>query len=384
MVAARALQSSALFAVAIRIDGWTLLGTTQRIPSLSLVRRESASSWLHETIVDGPVVSSWLVCGDGDLSYSAEIAPLLTLFNVSLTATVLEDQATHQSVYSNSNLHAEAILSQNCASIRFGIDATRLEHHFPGQHFDRIQFNFPHWRGKANNRRNRDLLKDFFASAAQVLSPHGEVQVALCQGQGGSDACNMQQWRSSWMAAMYAAEYGMMLHAIDDYIPTYNLSSHRGVDRPFHTGERPKLYRFQFPNNTVIDRHLQLCCRHELHICLPISSTTNWSSNDVVYGDAIQQFAQTSVVPEGIRVDVPLRDTRKTPEGDAMIVFLIIYRAERRPLTRSSADTYRAKLESEIGKVLRLRASRVGRLVSKPFPYATLDAVIEETNNALC
>lgn len=387
MVVAWALQSAALLTVTIRIDGWTLpQRTTQLFPSLSLVTKESESSLLHETSFDESAVSNWLICGDGDLSYSAKIAPYLNLCNVSLTATVLEDQATHHSVYSNSNRHVEAILAQNVATVRFGIDATRLEHHFPGQYFDRIQFNFPHWRGKANNRRNRDLLKDFFASATLVLSPHGEVQVALCRGQGGSYACNMQQWKGSWMAAMYAAEYGMMLHAIDEYIPDYNLSSHRGVDRPFHTGEKPRLYRFRFPNNTPIHRHLQLCCRHELHICLPISCTsiTNWNANDVIYGDAIRQFAQTSVVPEGIQVDVPLRDLRKTPEGDSMIVFLIVYRAECRPLTRSSADSYRATLESEIGKVLNLRPSRVGRLVSKTFPYATLDAVIEETNNALC
>ena len=390
MVVARALQSAALLTVAIGIDGWTLsrTTTTQQIPSLSLskVPRESESSLLHETTfdVDGSVVSSWLVCGDGDLSYSARIAPLLNLFNVSLTATVLEDRATHHSVYSNSNRNADAILTQNLSSVRFGIDATRLEHHFPAQHFDGIQFNFPHWRGKANNRRNRDLLQAFFASAAQVLSPHGEVQVALCQGQGGSHACTMRQWKGSWMAAMYAAEHGMMLHAINDYIPEYNLSSHRGVDRPFHAGEKPRLYRFRFPNNTPIDRRLQLCCRHELHICLPISpaSITSWNADDVMYGDAIQQFAQTWVVPEGIQVDVPLRVTRNTSEYDTMIVFLLVYRAESRPLTRLSVDSYRAKLESEIGKVLNLRSSRVGRLVSKPFPYTTLDAVIEETKNA--
>ena len=51
--------------------------------------------------------------------------------------------------------------------------------------FDRVQFNFPHWRGKANNRYNRILLGDFLASASTVLSPGGEIHVALCDGQGG-------------------------------------------------------------------------------------------------------------------------------------------------------------------------------------------------------
>ena len=36
-----------------------------------------------------------LVCGDGDLSYSAEIAPELDTLGIELYATVLEDESTH-------------------------------------------------------------------------------------------------------------------------------------------------------------------------------------------------------------------------------------------------------------------------------------------------
>jgi len=36
-----------------------------------------------------------LVCGDGDLSYSAEIAPELDTLGIELYATVLEDEETH-------------------------------------------------------------------------------------------------------------------------------------------------------------------------------------------------------------------------------------------------------------------------------------------------
>jgi hypothetical protein len=39
--------------------------------------------------------------------------------------------------------------------VRFGVDATSLTTYFGNEKFDRIQFNFPHWRGKANNKRNR-------------------------------------------------------------------------------------------------------------------------------------------------------------------------------------------------------------------------------------
>jgi hypothetical protein len=41
------------------------------------------------------IIRNILVCGDGDLSYSAEIAPELDMLGIQLYATVLEDEATH-------------------------------------------------------------------------------------------------------------------------------------------------------------------------------------------------------------------------------------------------------------------------------------------------
>ena len=370
------------------IDGWVLLRTRtkhvfpQRQFELGLFTDATEQS-LDPTLFDVSRVSSWLVCGDGDLSYSAEIAPILTLSNISLTATVLEDQNDHHNVYTNSQRHTATISSYTGATVRFGVDATRLEHHFPGQHFDRIQFNFPHWRGKANNRRNRELLSAFFTSAVQVLSSHGEILIALCQGQGGSHARTVREWKGSWTAAMYAAECGLILHSIDKFKLIHNLSSHRGVDRPFQIGTEPNLYRFRFPNEIPVDRHLQLCCRHELHICRPNSNTTLLGSgiNDMLHGNAMKHFIQTQVIPEGIKVDVPLREIRITPDGDTMIVYLMVYRAESLPLTRALVDSFRCQLEKEIGKILQLRQNRAGRMVSNPFPCSALDAVISEAKS---
>ena len=389
MLAARALQSIALTAMLVKtIDSWALLRTKHlfklhrlELP-VGLFMSETATT-LDDNILDIPRESSWLVCGDGDLSYSAAVAPFLAPSNLSLTATVLEDQADHHHIYKDSEHHTATISSYTGATVRFGIDATRLEHHFPGQHFDRIQFNFPHWRGKTNNRRNRELLSSFFNSAAQVLSPHGEILIALCQGQGGSHATTVREWKGSWTAALYAAECGLILHSVEQVNLIHNLSSHRGVDRPFQIGREPNLYRFRFPNKNPVDRRLQLCCRHELHICISNSNKMLSASgfNDGFGCDAFEHYTQTLVVPEGIRVDVPLREIRTTPHGDAMIVYLIIYSAESLPLTRALADSFRATLETEVGKVFQLRQNRAGRIVSKPFPFTALDDVIAEAKN---
>lgn len=101
---------------------------------------------------------------------------------MSLLATVLESESVHSDVYKSSRTNVNTILSAG-NFVKFGVDATDLKHVFEERYFDVIQFNFPHWRGKANNRYNRELLKNFLFSSAAVLSEDGEVRVALFKHQ---------------------------------------------------------------------------------------------------------------------------------------------------------------------------------------------------------
>jgi len=336
----------------------------------------------------GSLIKNILVCGDGDLSYTANVAKELSDVDegIKLFATVLEDEETHNKVYQYSKANTDIIKSHG-QEVLFGIDATSLGTYFDNEsiQFDRIQFNFPHWRGKANNRYNRQLINEFFKSAATMLSTKGEVHVALCDGQGGCSATSLQEWKGSWQSSLFAAEHGLLLASVTEYDATYNLSSHRGVDRPFKLGAKPEMHVFVKPDGMVeVPKDIQLCCRHELHIVIPEdhdgSSSTICSLDQIVGGDAIQRIIQDKCVPDGVRVEVPARqllDIHETHGDERIVVFLIVYCSEQHHVTRQMADEWREKAEIEVSKIIPLRENRRGRTVSHAFPYPSLHPEIK-------
>jgi len=52
--------------------------------------------------------------------------------------------------------------------------------------------------GKANIKRNRLLLNNFFHSAKDVINNDGKIIVSLVGGQSGTSASNTEEWNRSF------------------------------------------------------------------------------------------------------------------------------------------------------------------------------------------
>ncbi|CAI5730514.1 unnamed protein product [Hyaloperonospora brassicae] len=144
-----------------------------------------------------------LVVGDGNFSYAQAFLRAQSIriraAEITLTATSLDTEPELLEMYPKSRSILENLRHGN-VHVRHGVDATKLSSYFSQNRadsvkFDRIVFNFPHYAGHERGgdktvhnkiHRHRQLLRDFFASASQVLTREGQVWVTLCAGQGGT------------------------------------------------------------------------------------------------------------------------------------------------------------------------------------------------------
>ena len=117
--------------------------------------------------------------GEGDLSFAAALAVLEGGAN--LTASTLDTTDELEAKYPAVQERLAALRAAG-ATIAPGVDATTMASHAAiDPPYDRVVYNFPYAHvtkfAKDHLEQNRRLLRLFFAEAAKLLKPGGEVHV---------------------------------------------------------------------------------------------------------------------------------------------------------------------------------------------------------------
>ena len=114
-------------------------------------------------------------------------------------------------------------------------------------------------------------------------------------------------------------------------------------------------------------------------------ATSQYTEEALLNSDIVLNLAR-KIAPEGVSVDVPAKAKvipqpgGKITNNCSLLVFLLVYGGERRPLTRLDADEIRALLEDAATNELQFPIAKRGRMVSKPFPFTALEHLIREHN----
>ena len=218
-----------------------------------------------------------LVVGDGNFSFSVSFHRKKehTTWKITATSFEIEDKVLcHHGAHENVR-----VLKDGGVEIIYELDGTKMEEYdlLKDKQFDLIVFNFPHAGGKNNIKRNCNLLQGFLNSASKMLTPSGEVWVALCKGQGGTPLDNTQRgYENSWKIVHVAAEAGFILSDIQPFDvldwPGYEPTGYRILDKHFvidgafkHTFTLPQIHKeyWKAVERPNIMSACHYCCKFE-------------------------------------------------------------------------------------------------------------------------
>ena len=182
-----------------------------------------------------------LFVGEGNFSFSLALAERANSDRLAWTSTCFETGPVSELAAKNAT-HLRAL----GVTVRFGVNASRSSDLMDNScGYSKIVFMFPHVGGKMQIQKNRRLLRSFAASAATALAsfPSARVIVALCNGQGGTqaDTARRPAEADTWQAVKMFADAGLQLVSavslgrVEDLVPGYFSYGYRGLNKAFHT-----------------------------------------------------------------------------------------------------------------------------------------------------
>jgi len=362
------------------IKSLRILQSFNKRQSLTLYSSSSSSSisnsnnnnkWDSIKIYDNKSV---LVVGDGDMSFSLSICKYGNCKEV--IATTWDDSKRLFNSFVNARNNVDSIL-QNNGIVHYEIDATKLSDYYNNNKFDIVVWNFPHVPGKANIKRNRILLYNFFKSAKNVINDDGMIITSLVGGQSGTAATSTDDWNKSFKLVQNAAEAGVYLvnnkpFNSSDYIG-YQHKGHRGHGGSFLIDNAEIFCLQKKLKNPALQAPLYI---HEVHVL------ANGIALDVNIFQAKARYLVKKLCNE---IDknhalwtVNLVDIYVCPRTSKIShVFQISYCSLTKPLSRQEADDIREYVETKLPKELSLepRIEKHGHSVSQSYGWYIASAL---------